>query len=131
MFLEPVSHFVSWYYLINTLTLCVYLPLRESHHGNNTEQGWFGMSRETEMCFLFVLLMGKKIKYVVLAQLSTLKNQKSNPCNTAKHRHSLDFFKPSFSLERFSSRFFSSRQIRLLGTFRRDISDSRRSLSSD
>ena len=38
MFLEPLSHFVSWYYLINALTLCVYLPLRESHHDDDTEE---------------------------------------------------------------------------------------------
>ena len=64
MFIEPISHFLNLYYIINTLSLIVYLFLRESHTSLSQEQGWFGMSRETEMCFLFVLLMGKKIKYV-------------------------------------------------------------------
>ena len=72
MFIEPISHFLNLYYIINTLSLIVYLFLRESHTSLSQEQGWFGMSRETEMCFLFVLLMGKKIKYVLFISQSTL-----------------------------------------------------------
>ena len=88
MFVEPISHFFNLYYIINTLNLIVYLFLRESHTSLSQEQGWFGMSRETEMCFLFVLLMGKKIKYVLFITQHSLYITSITPINTHLFKHS-------------------------------------------
>ena len=91
----------------------MYLFLRESHTSLSQEQGWFGMSRETEMCFLLYFSLGKEKSSTSYSSLNQHSLYIITSINTHySHQSTLHLFKHSFYLPS-SPSFLSRRRLSL------------------